>query len=245
MKKKPFYLYAILFLIFAVFENANAQETEGTIYSSAGIEKKPEFPGGIQEFYNYIGANFVTPGDKEFKGGKIIASFVVEKDGSIADVSVLRDIGFGTADETIRVLKASPLWIPGEQSGKKVRVSYTLPLNIQPPPVEEVDEMEVYDSKVVMTKPEFTGGNTSFFSFIRSNFRAPDRSGLNGKVAISFIVETDGSLTDIKVLADEVGNGAGNEAIRVLKLSPKWIPAKQDGKPVRCNFVIPITISTP
>ncbi|WP_333876963.1 energy transducer TonB [Flavobacterium sp.] len=103
---------------------------DNNIYNTAGIEKKPDFPGGLQEFYNYVGKNFKVPNVKDLKG-KIFATFVVEKDGSITDVKVIRDMGYGTKEEAIRVLTQSPKWIPGEQSGKKVRVIYSLPISIQ------------------------------------------------------------------------------------------------------------------
>jgi periplasmic protein TonB len=103
----------------------------GLLYSSGTVEVKPEFPGGIQEFYNYIGRNFYTPSDKNFKGGKIIVSFVIEKDGSVTDIDVKRDIGFGTKEETIRVLKECIKWKPAEQEGVPVRCSYMLPILLQ------------------------------------------------------------------------------------------------------------------
>ena len=77
----------------------------GLLYSSGTVEVKPEFPGGTQEFYNYIGRNFYTPSDKKFKGGRVIVSFVIEKDGSVTDIDVKKDVGFGTKEETIRILK--------------------------------------------------------------------------------------------------------------------------------------------
>lgn len=105
-------------------------EEDNNIYNTAGVEKRPDFPGGLQEFYNYVGKNFKVPNVKDLKG-KIFVTFVVEKDGSITDVKVIRDIGYGTKEEAIRVLTQSPKWIPGEQSGKKVRVIYSLPISIQ------------------------------------------------------------------------------------------------------------------
>ena len=108
-------------------ENKSGEES---LYNTAGIEKKPDFPGGAKEFYKYISQNFRTP-DVKGLSGKVFVSFVIEKDGSITDIKVLRDIGYGTKEETIRVLKNSPNWIPGEQDGKKVRVIYTLPISIQ------------------------------------------------------------------------------------------------------------------
>lgn len=102
------------------------------IYNTAGVEVKPEFPGGLEQFYKYIAQNYKTPNVAGLKG-KVFVSFVIEKDGSVVDVKVIRDIGYGTGEEAIRVLKNCPNWIPGEQQGKKVRVLYSLPINIALP----------------------------------------------------------------------------------------------------------------
>ena len=61
----------------------------------------------------------------------MIVTFVIEKDGSLTDIKVIRDIGYGTGEEAIRVLKECKKWIPAEQNGQKVRVQYTLPISIQ------------------------------------------------------------------------------------------------------------------
>ena len=105
-------------------------EEDTSIYNTAGIEVKPDFPGGLEKFYKFIGKNFQVPEEEGLKG-KIFVTFVVEKDGSLSDIKVLRDIGYGTGKEAIRVLKTCPRWVPGEQNGKKVRVLYSLPISIQ------------------------------------------------------------------------------------------------------------------
>jgi protein TonB len=105
-------------------------EEDNNIYNTAGIEVKPDFPGGIDKFYKYVGKNYQVPEEEGLKG-KVFVSFVVEKDGSLTDIKVIRDIGYGTGKEAIRVLKSCPRWNPGEQNGKKVRVLYSLPINIQ------------------------------------------------------------------------------------------------------------------
>lgn len=106
------------------------EEVDNNIYNTAGIEVKPDFPGGIEKFYSYVGKNYQVPEEEGLKG-KVFVSFVVEKDGSLTDIKVIRDIGYGTGKEAIRVLKNCPRWNPGEQNGKKVRVLYSLPINIQ------------------------------------------------------------------------------------------------------------------
>ncbi|WP_310560277.1 energy transducer TonB [Flavobacterium sp.] len=105
-------------------------EEDNTVYNTAGIEVKPDFPGGIEKFYNFIAKNYQTPEEEGLKG-KVFVSFVVEKDGSLTDIKVLRDIGYGTGKEAIRVLNKCPRWSPGEQNGKKVRCTYSLPISIQ------------------------------------------------------------------------------------------------------------------
>jgi hypothetical protein len=94
------------------------------------VEKKPDFPGGIKAFYEFVGKNYKVPNVKNLNG-KIFIQFVVEKDGSLSDIKVIRDIGHGTGDEAVRVLKLSPNWTPGEQNGKPVRVQYALPISLQ------------------------------------------------------------------------------------------------------------------
>lgn len=106
------------------------EESDDQVYSTAGIEVKPEFPGGMDKFYNFVGKNYRTPEEEGLKG-KVYVTFVVEKDGSLTDIKVLRDIGYGTGKEAIRVLQKCPKWNPGIQNGKPVRVLYSLPISIQ------------------------------------------------------------------------------------------------------------------
>ncbi|HEY0045435.1 MAG TPA: energy transducer TonB [Flavobacterium sp.] len=111
---------------------AAAEVEDNNVYNTAGIEVKPEFPGGLEKFYKYVMNNYRAP-EEAGLNGKVFVTFVVEKDGSLTDIKVIRDIGFGTGTEAIRVLKKSPRWNPGEQNGKKVRVLYSLPITIKTP----------------------------------------------------------------------------------------------------------------
>lgn len=90
---------------------------------------KPSFPGGMGLFYKYVGNNFKVP--ENFKGsGKIYLKFFIEKDGSITEIEIIRDLGFGLGDEAARILKESPKWIPGQVNGKPARMIYSLPITI-------------------------------------------------------------------------------------------------------------------
>lgn len=108
-------------------------EDESTIYNTAGLDEQPQFPGGIEEFYKFLNTNFVIPQDKPKLKGKIYTTFIVEKDGSLSDIKVLRDLGFGTKEEAIRVLNSSPKWTPGKQNGKLVRVLFSAPILVNNP----------------------------------------------------------------------------------------------------------------
>lgn len=81
-----------------------------------------------------------------------------------------------------------------------------------------------------------------FSSYVSNNYKVSPTFKGTGNVILNFVVEVDGSLTDIKVLK-HLGYGTGEEAIRLLRNSPKWKPGTQDGIPVRVNYNLPIKLS--
>lgn len=87
---------------------------------------------GYEHFYKYIGKKFKFSKKTEGKGGKIILTFIVEKDGSISDIKVLRSAGEDLDNEAIRVVKAYPDWEPGNYRGRVARVLYSIPITITP-----------------------------------------------------------------------------------------------------------------
>ncbi|MBR1767072.1 MAG: energy transducer TonB [Bacteroidales bacterium] len=104
-------------------------ETEKQIFTV--VENDPEFPGGMDALYKYLAQNIKYPDLARQNGitGKVYVTFVVERDGSIANPKVLRDIGGGCGAEAIRVVKSMPKWTPGKQRGKAVRVQFNLPVS--------------------------------------------------------------------------------------------------------------------
>ncbi|WP_264566792.1 energy transducer TonB [Flavobacterium sp. N3904] len=106
--------------------------TDTTILTSNMVDKMPEFPGGIKKFYTYVGTNFEKPDLDSESDIRVSVSFVIEKDGSMTDIKVLKDPGYGLGAEAIRVLKSlKTKWSPGMFEGKAVRTSYNLPITIQ------------------------------------------------------------------------------------------------------------------
>lgn len=110
---------------------------------------------------------------------------------------------------------------------------------------EVVEEEEQTIFMVVEESASFPGGIQEMTNFIKNNLKYPQQAretGTQGKVFVTFVVERDGSLTDVKVLRD-IGSGCGEEAVRVVKSMPKWKPAKQRGKPVRMQFNLPVAFT--
>lgn len=94
----------------------------------------------------------------------------------------------------------------------------------------------------VEVQPSFMGGNSEMYKFLGKNLKYPSaaqRANIQGKVFLSFIVEKDGSITDIETMKG-IGFGCDEEAMRVVKLMPKWIAGKQNGRNVRVKFTIPV-----
>ncbi len=106
-----------------------------TAVSAADVDVMPVYPGGITEFYNWIGKNYKYPADTKSKQiyGRMVIRFIVEKNGELTDVKILKDLGYGTAEEAVRLLKSSKAWTPGIKNGKPVRVEFVLPIQLNKP----------------------------------------------------------------------------------------------------------------
>jgi TonB family protein len=114
-----------------------------------------------------------------------------------------------------------------------------------PPPVAHVTDQKLYSFVSLKNPPTYPGGIEKFYQFLGQNIKYPAEAldkKVEGNVHVSFIVEEDGSLTDIKV-ERKLGAGTDEEAVRVLKLAKKWNPGMKDGKPVRVKYNIPIKFS--
>jgi protein TonB len=97
----------------------------------ASVENLPEFPGGQDKFIAYLSKTIRYPAVDRENGtqGRVILTFVVERDGSLTDIKVSRSLSPGTDAEAVRALKSSPKWKPGIQNGRPVRVQYSVPVS--------------------------------------------------------------------------------------------------------------------
>ena len=102
--------------------------------------------------------------------------------------------------------------------------------------IEEAPKAEIFT--VVEEQPGYPGGDEARIRFLQENIKYPEEAkelGTQGKVFVTFVVEMDGSITDVRVLRG-IGSGCDEEAIRVVKSMPRWVPGKQRGQPVRVQF---------
>jgi protein TonB len=112
---------------------------------------------------------------------------------------------------------------------------------VQPPPSVDEGAVQIYD--IVEEMPEYPGGQDAMFKFIAKSIVYPKEmvdAGVQGRVYVEFIVRQDGGITDPKVLRGVAGP-LDKEAIRVVKTMPKWMPGRQNGKPVDVRYRLPIT----
>lgn len=122
---------AILFTVNTTATAQNKKTSNDKVFEK--VEVMPEFPGGEQAMMDFVAKNVVYPQearDKEISG-RVMVGFIVEKDGSISDVKVVKGIGGGCDEEAVRVVKAMPKWKPGKEKGKPVRVSYMMPFSFK------------------------------------------------------------------------------------------------------------------
>ena len=231
-----------------------ATSKEDTVYQI--VEQMPQFPGGEAALIDFVGKNIEYPQEAKDKNisGRVFVGFVVEKDGSVSNVEVVRGIGGGCDEEAVRVIKGMPKWEPGKQKGKPVRVNYMMPINFklgnEPTTSAKKSDVGKVDMKpdkngvyqIVEEMPQYPGGETAMMDYVAKNVVYPQEARdkeISGRVFVSFIVEKDGSIGEVKVMRG-IGGGCDEEAVRVIKAMPKWKPGKQEGKPVRVSYMMPI-----
>ena len=221
------------------------------------VAQMPKFPGDETKLMEHIAKNIKYPQEARDKGiqGRVFIGFVIEKDGSVSNVKVLRGIDKECDAEAVRVISSLPKWTPGMQEGKPVRVSYQIPINFKltdepsKQPAKKSDESKakmqpdkngVY--QIVEEMPSFPGGETKLMEYIAKNLTYPQEArdkGIDGRVFIGMVIEKDGSVSNVKVLRG-IGGGCDEEAVRVINSMPKWKPGMMKGDPVPVSYQIPI-----
>ena len=240
----------------------SAQEEEPFVV----VEEMPMFPGGDSALIGYIVRNIRYPENAKAKSiqGKVIIRFCVTATGGVDRISVLRGVSPELDAEAERVISSIPTFKPGKQGGIAVPVWYMVPVNFSlgkspsgslpptppPPPPSPPDSQKNSISgvkegaayKVVDEMPIFPGGDVALLKYIADSTHYPKDakiSGIQGKVITRFMVNADGTVSDVTVLKG-VNASLDNEAVRVVRTLPKFTPGKLNGTNVPVWYMVPI-----
>lgn len=226
-----------------------------SIKDYTALEQTAEFPGGLEAFYAFLAMNVRYPQEVDAQG-KVLVSFIIEKDGALSNFKITQSLAPAFDKEALRVVKLSPKWRPALQNGQSIREQFTVPISftlfaktpkfpapVVKPVVPVDNNNEIFTA--VENSAEFPGGIEGFYRYLAANIRYPEEArqhNVQGKVFATFIVEKDGSITSIKILRG-LGSGIDGEAVRVLSNMPKWNPGVQNGYAIRQQYTVPISFS--
>ncbi len=234
------------------------------VYDHNSLTNPPSYPGGMAKFYEFLGSIIKYPAIASENNiqGTTSVSFIIEKDGSLSDIKTVgRKLGYGLEEEAVSAMKVSKHWNPGLLNGNPVRVNYnlpvkfalpnrpkqTVPVNTTPTAATKISKDEgdktIYSHVSMETPPTYPGGMAKFYEALSNNITYPKaaiENKIQGTVNVSFIIETDGSLTDVKTGDRKLGSDLDEEAVRVIKLSKRWNPGTQNGTPVRVKYNLPV-----
>lgn len=218
------------------------------------VENMPKFPDGNVQAWIVKNIKYPTEAVEKNIQGKVFLQFIIEKDGSVSDVKVLRGVDALLDKEAIRVVRTMPKWIPGKQKGEIVRVRYALPINFAlstpksdkdaAPKADENPENIIF--QVVEDMPKFEGGSVQ--EWLAKNIKYPEeavKEKAQGKVFVQFIIDKTGIIKEPKIIRSSGNQSLDAEALRVTGEMPKWIPGKQRGQNVNVAYTLPIQFQIP
>lgn len=246
---------ASLFLSFllAATINSQSQNSDSLFIEEIGglpitdeWPSNPSFPGGEDSLKHFLVSNLQYPSNAKDSNieGTVYISFVVEQDGKISNVKPIKYIGFGLDEEAIRVVSMMPDWTPGYLGGKPVRTQLCIPIryvldNNNDSVLSELKPGAHYDyEEIIEIAPEFPGGTKVLQKFVKRHKKYPKaakENKISGTVYISFVIDETGNISNAKILRG-LGYGCDEEALRIILLMPKWIPAQTKEKPVQCYY---------
>lgn len=201
------------------------------------VEKMPEYPGGIKEMITFIAENLRYP--QELAGsnilGRVITNFIVNKDGSISNIEVIRGIDPLLDAEAVRVISTMPNWNPGLILGEPVNVRFTLPIMFRfeeyyVANIQTIDNLKEENSIEVSDEKD-TKENPLYIKYLSDNIRYPVRAqekGLDGLIRVTFDVSSDGEVSNIQITEGRV-NWLKKEVMKLIKKLPKEIALLRTG----------------
>lgn len=223
--------------------------------STTKIDTEAGFPGGDVAWRKYLTQNLnaATPVENGAPSGKytVMILFQIDADGSVKDIKAITNHGYGMEKEAIRIIKKGPKWVPANQGGVNVSSYRKQPLTFVVTSSSASDKKDFNNISNLITQlegntpPQFPGGTAAWREFLVKNLNAniPVDSGASKgtyKTEVQFIVDAAGNISNITPKT-KWGHGMEQEVVRLLKQSPKWIPAKENGKAVLAYTQVPVT----
>ncbi len=221
----------------------------------------PMYTGGTAEMHRFIGNTLKYPDDARERNaqGLVVYTFVVEKDGTLSNFNIIHRADSLLNREALRILEAMPPWRPARHNGEIVRSETYVPMYfrlnqnamaagkaVQGTRDYSKKDPVVLESNTIYTivdkMPQYTYGESGLSAFIAHNIRYPREArqeGIEGRILCSFIVSSDGSISNIEVVEGS-NKSLNEEAVRVLGLMPKWIPGENNGEKVHVKCLLPI-----
>ena len=201
------------------------------------VEEQPQYPGGAQALMKFIGENVEYPVEAQKNGiqGRVILNFIVNKDGSLSDITIVRGQDPSLDAEAIRVVSAMPKWKPGMQRGEAANVRFTLPIVFRLQGDEDdAPNSSKEESPIVGFTPS-KENSSKFHKFLGENIKYPVIAQENGKMGLvkaSYDVNSNGEVSNIKIV-EGVDPRLDAELTRIIKIMPKDIALiKSGGKAV-------------
>ena len=209
-------------------------------------EEMPLFQGkDLNTFRSWLQSQIRYPAEALKRGieGRVVLSFIVERDGSVSTIQLLQSPDRILSEEARRVVSSSPKWTPGRQNGHLVRVRYMLPVDFSTPK-KETAAQSTAAQKPGLASMQFEIGNLNAFrSWAMQRLRYPAgarEQQTEGSVVATFTVGRDGRVDDIRI-AGKPDPQLAEEVRRVVKASPAWSPATRNGEATTVTVTLPVS----
>lgn len=209
-------------------------------------DEMPLFQGkDLNTFRTWVQSQIRYPAEALKRGieGRVVLSFIVERDGSVSTIELLQSPDRILSEEARRVVSSSPKWTPGRQNGHLVRVRYMLPVDFSIPK-KETAAQSTAAQKPGLASMQFEIGNLNAFrSWAMQRLRYPAgarEQQTEGSVVATFTVGRDGRVDDIRI-AGKPDPQLAEEVRRVVKASPAWSPATRNGEATTVTVTLPVS----
>jgi TonB family protein len=222
------------------------------------VETPPTFPGcedltdasdrnncSQKKMMEYVFENVKYPSEAKSKGveGLVVISFIVEKDGSVSSPKVVRSVDPSLDQEALRVVKNMPLWNPGKQRGKPVRVQYNMPFRFKLDEKDKEALIPAYFPSCAKAQDRKKCSSEVIMKHLIGNLKYPEdakKEGIQGNVVVKVLIDENGKV-EAKEVVKSLNPSCDQAAIDAINSLPKMVPARKGKKTVATEMVLPIS----